>query len=108
MRQFPNVVFKQANGPKRRKGALECRYYRAQLYPQLDKDGKIIRDQNGEVVITNIRVRDRPMHHKKIMDDYVKLVTRCPEKVLEYSWTNEKDKVLARKIRTLSCVSVRG
>jgi hypothetical protein len=100
-RQFPRVVLQQSssNGPKRGKGALECRYYRAQMYPKIDDEGNFVRDHNNEYEMVNIRVRDRSTHrHIAILEDYIKLVTRCPEEVLKYSWTEEKDKALARDI----------
>ncbi|KFY22401.1 hypothetical protein V493_06639 [Pseudogymnoascus sp. VKM F-4281 (FW-2241)] len=100
-RQFPRVVFQesQSSGPKRNKGALECRYYRAQLYPKLDDEGNFILDQNGEEEMVNIRVRDRRNHHhKSVLENYIKLVTRCPERVVTYSWTDEEDKEKARRI----------
>jgi hypothetical protein len=100
-RQFPRVVVHQSssNSPKRGKGALECRYYRAQMYPKIDDEGNFVRDHNNEYEMVNIRVRDRPIHpHKAILEDYIKLVTRCPEEVLKYSWTDDKDKAEARHI----------
>ncbi|KFZ06947.1 hypothetical protein V501_06937 [Pseudogymnoascus sp. VKM F-4519 (FW-2642)] len=100
-RQFPRVVVHQSssNSPKRGKGALECRYYRAQVYPKIDDEGNFVRDHNNEYEMVNIRVRDRQIHpHKAILEDYIKLVTRCPEEVLKYSWTDDKDKAEARNI----------
>ncbi|OAF57151.1 hypothetical protein VC83_06051 [Pseudogymnoascus destructans] len=102
-RQFPRVVFHQSssssNSPKRGKGALECRYYRAQMFPKIDDEGNFVRDHNDEYEMVNIKVRERINHpYKAILDDYIKLVTRCPEEVLKYSWTDEKDKAEARDI----------
>ncbi|OBT64665.1 hypothetical protein VE03_05885 [Pseudogymnoascus sp. 23342-1-I1] len=104
-KQFPQVVLHQSNGPEsgkgkgKGKGALECRYYRAQMYPKIDDDGNFVRDQNGQEEMVNIRVRDRSSHrYSSILDNYFKLVTRCPDKVLEYSWTDEEDKEKARRI----------
>lgn len=111
MRQFPRVILHQSSGPKRGKGALECRYYRAQIYPKIDDEGNFVRDHNDEYEMVNIKVRERREHpYKAILDDYVKLVTRCPEEVLKYSWTSEEDKAEARNIsksfyaRSLCCL----
>ncbi|KFY44238.1 hypothetical protein V495_03563 [Pseudogymnoascus sp. VKM F-4514 (FW-929)] len=103
MTQFPKVAFPlpqhQSNSAKRNKGALECRYYRAQLFPKIDDGGNIVFDQNGEVEMVNIKLRERNNHqHKDVLHDYFTLVTRCPQKVIEYSWTDEEDKVEAQKI----------
>ncbi|KFY27719.1 hypothetical protein V491_00767 [Pseudogymnoascus sp. VKM F-3775] len=93
-RQFPRVVF-QGRG----KGALECRYYRAQMYPKINDEGNFVRDHNGDYEMTNVKVRERPIHqHRAILDDYIKLVTRCPEYVEKYSWTDEEDKKEARRV----------
>ncbi|KFY41791.1 hypothetical protein V494_02784 [Pseudogymnoascus sp. VKM F-4513 (FW-928)] len=98
-KQFPQVRFKPSTGPNRGKGALECRYYRAQMFPKLDDAGNLVLDENGEPEMVNIKVRERTSHrHRNIIEDYFKLVTRCPEMVLEYSWTDEKDKEEARRI----------
>jgi hypothetical protein len=83
----------------RDKGALECRYYRAQFFPVLDPDGNPVFEANGEVAMTNIKVRDRKCqgeHFKQCL----KLIDRCPQKVLEYSWTAEVDRQAARRIST--------
>lgn len=103
--QFPRVVFPQSNesngsnGPDRQKGALECRYYRAQMYPKIDDGGNFVFDQTGDVEWVNIKVRDRnDYQHISILGEYFKLVTRCPEEVLTYSWTDEDDKKEARRI----------
>ncbi|KFZ25449.1 hypothetical protein V502_00053 [Pseudogymnoascus sp. VKM F-4520 (FW-2644)] len=103
--QFPRVVFPQSNepngpkGPDRQKGALECRYYRAQMYPKIDDGGNFVFDQNGDVEWMNIKVRDRNNYqHISILQEYFKLVTRCPEEVLTYSWTDENDKKEAKRI----------
>ncbi|OBT84055.1 hypothetical protein VE02_07022 [Pseudogymnoascus sp. 03VT05] len=99
MRQFPRVVLHQSNVPKRGKGALECRYYRAQMFPKFDDQGNFVRDHNDEYEMVNIKVRERKDHpYKAILDDYIKLVTRCPEVVLKYSWTDEEAKAEARSI----------
>lgn len=103
--QFPRVYIQLGNTPERRKGALECRYYRAQMYPKMDDGGNIVLDQNGQVEMVNIRVRDRNSHpYSSILEDYFKLVTRCPERILTYSWTDEADKEKARKISKSPCV----
>jgi len=81
----------------RDKGALECRYYRAQFFPVLDPEGNPVFEENGEVAMTNIKVRDRKCqgeHFKQCL----KLVDRCPQKVLEYSWTADVDRQRARSI----------
>ncbi|OAF54221.1 hypothetical protein VC83_09510 [Pseudogymnoascus destructans] len=77
-RQFPRVVFHQSssssNSPKRGKGALECRYYRAQMFPKIDDEGNFVRDHNDEYEMVNIKVRERINHpYKAILDDYIKL-----------------------------------
>ncbi|KAL5351122.1 hypothetical protein ACLOAV_002973 [Pseudogymnoascus australis] len=65
----------------------------------MDDEGNIVLDQNGQVEMVNIRVRDRNSHpYSSILEDYFKLVTRCPGKILTYSWTDEVDKEKARKI----------
>ncbi|KFX96507.1 hypothetical protein V490_03310 [Pseudogymnoascus sp. VKM F-3557] len=98
-KQFHKIYIQLGNTPNRRKGALECRYYRAQMYPKMDDEGNIVLDQNDQVAMVNIRVRDRNSHpHSSILENYFKLVTRCPEKVLTYSWTDEADKEKARAI----------
>lgn len=103
-RQFPRVEFQESqnHGPKRGKGALECRYYRAQLYPKFDDEGNFVLGQNGEEEMVNIKVRNRRTHpHKSALENYIKLVTRCPEMVETYSWTSEEDKEKARTISKL-------
>ncbi|KFY61359.1 hypothetical protein V496_05048 [Pseudogymnoascus sp. VKM F-4515 (FW-2607)] len=79
-RCFP-VFFLQNNNPKHQKEALSNLYYRAQMYPRIDNKGNLVLDQNGDEELVNI-----------------KLVTRCPERVLTYSWTDEEDKEKSRRI----------
>lgn len=99
-KQFPEVVSHMRN-----KGALECRYYRAQMYPQINDECNFVLDQNGEVEMVNVKVRDRSTHrHRAILKDYFKLVTRCPELVETYPWTDKEDKEKARSISKSSCV----
>jgi hypothetical protein len=44
-------------------------------------------------------VRDRAQHqHINILENYIKLVTRCPELVIKYPWTDEGDKATAQRI----------
>jgi hypothetical protein len=63
------------------------------MYPKIDDGGNFIFDQNGEVEMVNIKVRDRADHqHRNILENYVKLMTRCPELVIKYPWTDEEDK----------------
>lgn len=102
--RFPRVVFQKSNDPKRQKGALESRYYRAQMYPKIDDEGNLVLGQNGDEEMVNIKVRERRNHrHKAALDNYIKRVTRCPEMVLEYSWTDEEDKEKARSISMSPC-----
>lgn len=94
--QFPNH--------KRERGALECRYYRFQMYPQINEDGTFQYNDKNEIVMVNTKVRDRRDTKRSggkkwsILNDYFKLVSRCPEQVLEYHWTDEEDKRRARAI----------
>ena len=100
--QFPNH--------KRERGALECRYYRFQMYPKVNDDGTFQYDDKGEIVMVNTKVRDRRDTERsggkkwRVLNDYFKLVSRCPEQVLEYAWTDEEDKRRARAIS--KCASV--
>jgi hypothetical protein len=69
------------------------------MYPKIDDGGNFVLDQNEEVEMVNIKVRDRASHqHRNVLENYIKLVTRCPELVIEYLWTDEEDKVKAREI----------
>lgn len=38
---------------------LQCRYYRAQIYPMLDVEGKTVLNENGMIIMRNLTVRDR-------------------------------------------------
>ena len=38
---------------------LQCRYYRAQIYPMLDIEGKAVLDENGIIIMRNLTVRER-------------------------------------------------
>lgn len=90
---------------KRERGALECRYYRFQFYPKVNEDGSFVFDDKGEIVMVNTKVRER-RERKRMggkgwdrLNEYFRLVSRCPEKVVEYEWTEEEDKRKARQIR---------
>ena len=90
---------------KRERGALECRYYRLQLYPKVNEDGSFVFDDKGEIVMVNTKVRERRKRERTggkgwdRLNEYFRLVSRCPEKVVEYEWTEEGDKRKARQIR---------
>lgn len=90
---------------KRERGALECRYYRFQLYPKVNEDGSFVLDDKGEIVMVNTKVRERRERERTggkgwdRLNEYFRLVSRCPEKVVEYKWTEEEDKRKARQIR---------
>lgn len=102
-RCFP-VFFLQNNNPKHQKEALSNLYYRAQMYPRIDNKGNLVLDQNGDEELVNIKVREMINHqHKAVLHDYIKLVTRCPERVLTYSWTDEEDKEKSRRISKSPC-----
>ncbi|KFY99703.1 hypothetical protein V498_00571 [Pseudogymnoascus sp. VKM F-4517 (FW-2822)] len=69
------------------------------MYPRIDNKGNLVLDQNGDEELVNIKVREMIKHqHKAVLHDYIKLVTRCPERVLTYSWTDEEDKEKSRRI----------
>jgi hypothetical protein len=69
------------------------------MYPKIDDGGKFVFDQNGDVEMVNIKVRDRAQHqHRDVIENYIKLVTRCPELAIEYPWRDEEDKVKAQEI----------
>jgi hypothetical protein len=57
--------------------------------------------------MTNVKVRQRrdlQAAGKEGIEQYIKLVDRCPELVLQYSWTDEGDKEKARKISKLALI----
>lgn len=91
----------QFPGHHRARGALECRYYRAQQYPTFDAAGGVVCDAAGDVVMGNVRVRQRRENSGRV-EAYIKLVDRCPHKVLEYPWAEEADKMRARRISRFS------
>ena len=106
--QWADIVepFNAQFSPHRReRGALECRYYRFQLYPKVNEDGSFVFDDKGEIVMVNTKVRERRERERTggkawdRLNEYFKLVSRCPEKVVEYKWTEKEDKRKARQIR---------
>lgn len=74
------------------------------MYPKVNEDGTFQYDDKGEIVMVNTKVRDRRDMERSggkkwtVLNDYFKLGSRCPEQVLEYSWTDEEDKRRARAI----------
>lgn len=97
--QFPNH--------RRQRNALESRYYRFQVYPKVNEDGTFQYDDKGEIVMVNIKVRDRKDTERSggkkwtVLNNYVNLVSSCPKQVLEYAWTDVEDKERARAISEL-------
>jgi hypothetical protein len=90
-----NAIFPS---PPRSKGALECRYYRAQYFAVLDEQGNYVLDERGNVVTHQCRVRERKSLAEKGLETYICLVDRCPNAVKGYGWTTEESKRMAGDI----------
>ena len=72
--------------------------------PMVNEDGTFQYDDKGEIRMVKAKVMDRTdmeSHGGKkwaVLNGYFKLVSKCPEQVLEYSWTDDDDKRRARAI----------
>lgn len=104
--QWTDIVkpFNDQFNKKASRGALECRYYRAQLFPKFSNDGSILYDERGELIMEPLKVRDRKELQRaggirwEKTEPYTTLVGRCPSLILQYEWTDPEDKRKAKAI----------
>jgi hypothetical protein len=74
---------------------LTSRYYRDNELPETDEQWRL-RTENGKVVTTPAKVRDRSAEGTK--DAPHKFVDKHPRRALKYNWVDEEDKERARAI----------
>lgn len=104
--QWTDIVnpFNDQFNKKASRGALECRYYRAQLFPKFAEDGSYLYDETGELIMEPLKVRDRKELQRAGGIRWVKtepfttLVGRMPSLILQYKWTDPEDKRKAKAI----------
>ncbi|KAH7317350.1 hypothetical protein BKA65DRAFT_515791 [Rhexocercosporidium sp. MPI-PUGE-AT-0058] len=78
------------------KQAFSSRLYRENCYPMLDENGGLVRDCDGEPIITRIGVRKRK--DLEFRDLPYKLWEKHPEWALYWDWVLPEHKVMAQKI----------
>lgn len=77
-------------------GGLSSRYYRDNVMPRIDKDGKIMYDSSGKALGLDMKVRSKDVGDCKGAP--WTFVERHPWMALEYEWVSVEHKKIAAKI----------
>lgn len=75
---------------------LSARYYRDNKTPRLHENGRPVLDSNGKPIYDELKVRQRNCPGSEGIP--FRLCERDPERVLTYSWVQEEDKMLAKRV----------
>ena len=77
---------------------FSSRYYRDNVVPRLDKNGGLMFDDKGKLLLEAVKVRDRNTPEGKAKCVPCTLIDRSPWRALTYDWVSKEHKALARSI----------
>ncbi|RFU29707.1 hypothetical protein B7463_g6632, partial [Scytalidium lignicola] len=91
-RQFPHRNMHQ----RLTNQCLSARYYRDNKMPRLHENGRPVLDSNGKPIFDELKVRQRSCPGSEGIP--FRLCERDPDRVLTYSWVQEEDKMIAKRL----------
>jgi len=77
---------------------FSSRYYRDNVVPRLDKNGCLMFDDKGKLLLEAVKVRDRNTPEGKAKCVPFTLIDRSPWRALTYDWVSKEHKAIARLI----------
>lgn len=90
-KRFPDVLRESTQ-------CFSSRYYRDNVVPQLDKNGCLMFDEKGKLLVEEAQVRDRNTPEGKAKSVPFTLVDKWPHRAVTYDWVSKEHKAIARLI----------